>query len=403
MIRTTSISNIGSQYLSKMDEFHYHSFAQEVIFGAGSLKQLGEAIERFGYRKFMLCTNHSMRVAGHVDSVEAILGERLAAVFDQIHPHVQDVQVNEILAIAIEKNADALIGLGGGSPIGMAKAVSGMLEQKRMDHSKTPAASIEQPVFPVFAIPTTYAGSEMTPVYGITHTDENPPRKVTVNNPKSVPRLVIYDPELTVDLPPEMTASTGINALAHCIEALYSIKRNPHSTSAAVSGVRHILNSLFRCYQDGNDVEARTEMLVGSHLAGLSLASVTMSLHHGLCHVLGGSANVPHGIANSIILPHAIRFNADAVAPQLLPAAEAMGISTNGSSPLVVIEAMIRKISELVRQMKLPGRLRDAGADLQESDLPRLAQLGFQNRTVQNNPKGITEVSQIEKLLREAW
>jgi maleylacetate reductase len=261
----------------------------------------------------------------------------------------------------------------------------------------------DQRLFPVMAIPTTYAGSEMTPVYGITHTNEDPPRKVTVNNPKSLPRLVIYDPKLTINLPPEMTASTGINALAHCIEALYSIKRNPLSTAAAIRGVRHIMNALFRCYQDGNDLEARTEMLLGSHLAGLSLASVTVGLHHGLCHVLGGSANVPHGIANSIILPHAIRFNAEAVAPQLLPAAEAMGISTNRSSPLVVIDALTQKISDLIGQMNLPGRLRDAGVPLRESDLPRLAQLGSQNHAVQNNPKPITEVFQIEKLLREAW
>jgi alcohol dehydrogenase class IV len=386
-----------------MDEFHYNSYDQEVIFGAGSLDQLGEAIGRFGRERLILCTNHSMRAPGHIDSVQAVLDERLVAVFDQVHPHVQDVQVNELVELAVEKKADAFIGMGGGSPIGMAKAASGMLAQRPMGPSKQSTPSIDQPVFPVFAIPTTYAGSEMTPVYGITHTHEDPPRKVTVNNPKIVPRLVIYDPKLTVDLPPEMTAATGMNALAHCIEALYSIKRNPLSTTVAVSGVRHVINSLFRCYEDGNDLEARTEMLVGSHLAGLSLASVTMGLHHGLCHVLGGSANVPHGIANSIILPHAIRFNADWVAPQLLPAGEAMGISTRGSSPLGVIEAMIQKISELVGQMHLPGRLRDAGVDLQQSDLPGLAWLGFQNRTVQNNPKPITDVSQIEKILRDAW
>jgi alcohol dehydrogenase len=200
-----------------------------------------------------------------------------------------------------------------------------------------------------------------------------------------------------------MTASTGINALAHCIEALYSKTRNPLSTAAALSGVRHISNALLRCYQDGSNLEARTEMLLGAHLAGLSLASVSMGLHHGLCHVLGGTANIPHGIANSIILPHAIRFNADVTAPQLLPAAEAMGMSVNGTSPMVVMEALSQKISGLISQMNLPQRLRDAGVALQESELPNLAQLGFQNRTVQNNPKPITDAAQIEQLLRDAW
>jgi maleylacetate reductase len=243
----------------------------------------------------------------------------------------------------------------------------------------------------------------MTAVYGITHSRENPPRKVTVSAPKVAPKLVIYDPELTLGLPPELTASTGINGLAHCIEALYSLKRNPISTAAATNGVRYIFHSLLRCYTHPGDLEARTEMFKGAHLAGLSLASVSMGLHHGLCHVLGGTANVPHGIANSIILPHAIRFNADVTAPQLLPAAEAMGISLNGNSPEVVIGAMAQKIFDLVGQMNLPQGLQDAGVGIKESDLPDLAQLAFQNRTVQNNPKPITEPAQIEALLRAAW
>jgi alcohol dehydrogenase class IV len=128
-----------------------------------------------------------------------------------------------------------------------------------------------------------------------------------------------------------------------------------------------------------------------------------MGLHHGLCHVLGGTANVPHGIANSIILPHAIRFNAEETAPQLLPAAEAMGIPVNGIGPNIVIEAMVQKIFHLTGQMNLPHRLRDAGVGLKESDLPRLAAIAFQNRTVQNNPRPITDVAQLEELLRETW
>ena len=386
-----------------MDHFHTISYAQEVIFGPGSLVGLSEAVERFDWHRLVLCSNSSMRKKGHAATAESLLGDRLVAVFDQVQPHVQDFQVNEVLALAIEKNADAVIGMGGGSPIGVAKAVAFALEEQRTGHLVRAASPIDQPLFPVIAIPTTYAGSELTPVYGITHTDETPPRKVTVNDPKIAPKLVIYDPNLTLDLPAEMTASTGINALAHCIEALYSRTRNPLSTAAATSGVHHIYNALLRCYQDGNDIEARTEMLLGAHLAGLSLASVSMGLHHGLCHVLGGSANVPHGIANSIVLPHAIRFNADVTALQLLPAAEAIGISINGTSTKLVIEALRQKIFELIGQMNLPQRLRDASVALQESDLPNLAQLGFQNRTVQNNPKPITEAAQIERLLKDAW
>jgi maleylacetate reductase len=370
-----------------MSGFSYVSYAQEVIFAPGSIAQIGEVLERFDWKKLLLCANHSMQVRGHVDSIKSALGEHLVSTFDHVQPHVQDIQVDQVLELATQYEIDAIIGMGGGSPIGMAKAV----------------AYARKPSLPITAIPTTYAGSEMTAVYGITHSRENPPRKVTVNDPKIAPRLVIYDPELTLDLPPELTASTGINALAHCIEALYSRTRNPISTAAATNGARHISHALLRCYQNGQDLEARTEMLIGAHLAGLSLASVSMGLHHGLCHVLGGTVNIPHGIANSIILPHAIRFNADATALDLLPAAEAMGISLNGNSLMVVMEAMAQKVSDLVGQMNLPRRLRDAGANLKESDLPQIAQIAFQNRTVQNNPKPITEPAQIEALLRAAW
>lgn len=386
-----------------MNEFHSVSYAQEIIFALGALTRLREAIERFGWHRLMLCANHSMLASGNVDAIQTALGERLVAVFDRVQPHVQDFQVREAVALAAEKSVDAVIGLGGGSPIGMAKAIASALEELRTGLPTRPTFPTAQPLVPVVAIPTTYAGSEMTPVYGITHSDENPPRKVTVNDPRIAPKLVIYDPKLTLDLPPAMTASTGINALAHCIEALYSKTRNPLSTAAATSGIRHIHKTLLICYQDGTRLEARTELFLGAHLAGLALASVSMGLHHGLCHVLGGTARIPHGIANSILLPHAIRFNADVTAQELLPAAEAMGISINGTSPRVVMEALRQKIFELIGQMNLPQRLRDSGVALQESELPNLAQLGFQNRTVQNNPKPITDAAQIEQLLKEAW
>ena len=386
-----------------MDEFRYVSYNQEVIFGAGSLEHLSELADTLGRQRFILCANHSMRANGHIDSIENIFGKHLVAIYDRVQPHVQDVQLDEVLALAIEKNVDAFIGMGGGSPIGMAKAAAAALDERIGEQSIPLYSQTDQSHFPVIAIPTTYAGSEMTPVYGITHTNENPPLKVTYNNPKILPKLVIYDPNLTLDLPAQITASTGINALAHCIEALYSVKRNPLSTLAATSAVYYIFDSLLRCYTNGSDSAARRDMLLASHLAGLSLASVTMGLHHGLCHVLGGAANVPHGIANSIILPHAVRFNAEATATQLLPAAEAMGIPLSGISPTVVIEAMVQRIFHLIAQMNLPQHLRDAGVGLKESDLPRLASIAFQNRTVQNNPKPITNVSQLEELLREAW
>ena len=387
-----------------MQEFRYTSFAQEVIFGAGTIEKVGQTIDRFRWQRLLLCSTRSQHRNGHIESLERLLGERLVALYDVVQPHVPDFQVVEALALAQEHAIDAVIGLGGGSSIGMAKAVSFALEEQRRGHTGQPTHStspIEQPLVPVIAIPTTYAGSEMTPVYGITqHVDEQA-RKVTVTDVRIAPKLVIYDPLLTLDLPPEMTASTGINALAHCIEALYSITRNPLSSAAALSGIHAIASALPRCYEHGDDLEARTEMLTGAFLAGTALAHVSMALHHGLCHVLGGSAGIAHGVANSIILPHVMRFNLDATAPQLAQAAGAMGIATIGRSAEAAAEEAIETIYAMIGRMGLPQRLRDVG--VQEEDLPHLAQVALSSRAVQSNPKPITSAAQIEGILRAAW
>ncbi|HXZ05019.1 MAG TPA: iron-containing alcohol dehydrogenase [Ktedonobacteraceae bacterium] len=388
-----------------MNEFRYTSYAQEIIFGPGSLAQLEDTVERFHIRRLMLCTSGSLRRGGQIKLVEEILGSKLVAVFEHVQPHVSDFQVTEALELASEKEIDALIGMGGGSPIGMAKAISLALEEKRTGIPARAAFPTDQPSVPVVAIPTTYAGSEMTPTVGITHHNDGVARKVTLADAKITPKIVIYDPLLTLNLPPEITASTGINALAHCIEALYSITRNPLSTSVALSGMRSIYTALPRCYVDGNDLEARTEMLAGSFLACSALSHVSMALHHGLCQTLGGSAGVPHGVANSIILPHAMRFNIDATAPQLAQAAEAVGIgpkkSVSSIGNEVVAEEVVERIYSFIGQVKLPQHLCNVG--VKETELPKLAQVALSSRAVQSNPKPITDAAQVEAVLRAAW
>ncbi len=384
-----------------MDNFRYTSYAQEIIFGPGSLQQLDQVLQRYPWRRLMLCSTKTLRRNGSIAALEEALGERLVAGYEDIQPHVLDFQMAEASVLAYENEVDAIIGFGGGSAIGMAKAVSLSVEGKRTRLPARAAFPTDQPLVPVIAIPTTYAGSEMTPTCGITHHVDGAARKVTVTDAKVTPKLAIYDPLLTLKLSPVMTASTGINALAHCIEALYSITRNPLSTAAAISGIKAIVHALPRCYADGNDVEARTEMLTGAFLAGRALSQVAMALHHGLCHVLGGTVGVAHGIANGIILPHAMRFNLEAVAPQLLPVAETMGIDVISGSPEAAVEAAIQRIYAMIEQMQLPQRLRDVG--VLEKDLPHLAQVGMQSRAIHNNPRPITSAAQIEAILRAAW
>lgn len=384
-----------------MTQFNYTTYAQEIIFAASSLARLGEAVGRFGWRRLMLCTSPSLRANGHVATVEAALGVRLVASYERTQSHVLDFQLAEALEMAGAADIDAVIGLGGGSPIGLAKAVSLSLEEQRTGRPARAAFPTDQPLIPVVAIPTTYAGSEMTPVYGVTHQTDGSTRKITVRDAKVAPKLVIYDPNLTLNLPANLTAGTGINALAHCVEAVYSITRNPLSSAAALSGIRCISRALPLCYQRGDNLPARTDMLLGAHLAGTSLASVAMGLHHGLCHVLGGTAGVPHGVANAIILPHAMRFNLDTCAPQLAEAAAAMGLDVAGQSDEAAGEAAAQHVYNLVSQLGLPQHLRDAG--VREADLPHLAELALKSSAVQSNPKPLTSADQAEAIFRAAW
>ncbi len=155
-----------------MEQFRYVSYAQEVIFASSALARLGEAVKRYGWKRLFLCTNHSLQANGGVAAIQSVLGDRLVAMFDHVQPHVQDTQVDEVLRLAVDYEVDAVIGLGGGSPIGMAKAAASALEEKRTAHPARAAFPTDQPFISVVAIPTTYAGSEMTAVYGITHTRE---------------------------------------------------------------------------------------------------------------------------------------------------------------------------------------------------------------------------------------
>ncbi len=380
--------------------FRYTSYAQEVIFGNGSLARLRDAVERFGWQRLLLVTSGSARRGGRAAQLEEALGSHLVASYDRVQPHVQDFQIAEALTLAEQNGIDAIIGLGGGSPIGLAKAVSQALEEKRTGHPARAAFPTDQPLVPVIAIPTTYAGSENTSVYGVTQRAGDAPAKVTVSDPKVTPKLVLYDPLLTLDLPPDLTASSGINALAHCVEAVYSSTRHPLSTAAALTGARYIARALPRCFADGQDIAARTEMLVGAHLAGVALSSVTMGLHHGLCHVLGGTAGVPHGIANAIVLPHAMRFDHDAIASELAQIAEALGIAREDHGDATLAESAAQWVYDLAGQLQLPQRLRQV--DVKQSDLPRLAELASRSRTVQNDPRPVS-AAQLEQLLYEMW
>jgi maleylacetate reductase len=306
----------------------------------------------------------------------------LVAEFAQVEPHVPVETVEAARGQAQQQQVEVVVAMGGGSAMGVGKGVVAGAARS------------------LIAIPTTYAGSEMTPVFGTTDRAER--RKSVRRDDAVLPRLAIYDPEVTVDLSPELTASTGINALAHCVEACYARDANPLVPAVALEGIRRIARSLPLCIANGRNLDAREDVLTGAYLAGFSIANATMALHHGICHALGGRTGVAHGVLNAIMLPHVMRFNADAVPDAMSAIAEAMRnpALTLPSPASVGGKAAAEVVAALVAALPVPQRLRDAGVP--ESVLDEVAAEAARSKTVQANPKPVTQADLV-RLLRSAW
>jgi len=334
------------------------------------LRRTGEEARRLGQRALFVCTP-SLAGSTHAARIRESLGGLWVADSSDVAPHVPLRAVEKAVAQAQRHDVDVVVALGGGSAIGLGKAVA---------HSRS---------VPLVAIPTTYAGSEMTPVLGTTDTTMG--QKRTVTDPRILPQVAIYDVEATLELPPAITAATGINALAHCVEAVYSTSASPLVPPVALDAAARIGRALPTCVADGADVVARSQMLVAAFLAGFSLAHAGMALHHGLCHSLGGKLGVPHGVANAIMLPHVMWFNAEAAAPALATVGRAMGIETDPAGG----------VSHLVESLGLPQRLRDVG--VAEADLAGVAADAMHSSAVRANPKPITDSAQVLAVLRSAW
>lgn len=272
-----------------------------VLFGPGSLATVPDESRRLGCAAVLLIAGAAAKP--RADEVAAALGERLAGRIDGVVPHVPEQLAEDAVRLAAEVGADGLVCIGGGSATGLAKAVA---RTRRT---------------PILAVPTTYAGSEMTPVWGVTAGG----RKATGTDPAVRPRTVVYDPLLTVTMPPGVTAASGMNAAAHCVAALTARHAGPLTALFAEQGLRALATALPACVDRPDDLAARGQALEGAWLAGLALAGAGTGLHHKVCHVLGGSFGLPHADTHAAVLPHATAFDAGAAPGGLARVATALG------------------------------------------------------------------------------
>jgi maleylacetate reductase len=307
--------------------FTHDVLPQRVVFAAGALARLGEETERLGLsRALVVATPGSGERLGQ--KILEILGARTAGLHAQAVIHVPKAIAEAGLAAARGARADGLVAAGGGSAIGLAKAIA------------------RETGLPIVAIPTTYSGSETTSIFGIT----DGARKVTGRDAKVMPRTIIYDPELTLGLPAAVSAASGMNAIAHCVESFWADGRTPVTLALASEAMRRFAKNLPAVVANGADRDARGECLIAAWLSGTVL-SVSNGLQHKLAHVLGG-LGLPHAEAHAVILPHVTRFNLAAAPEAKARLAEALG----SGDPAAAVAAMLK-------QFPIPQRLREIGFD----------------------------------------
>lgn len=347
-------------------DFVYAAQPARVVFGAGALRHLEREIGLLGARRaLVLCTPEQRASA---EGVAARLGERAAGIFDRAVMHVPIETAREAREVARALGADCAVAVGGGSTTGLGKAIA-------LDSG-----------LPILAIPTTYAGSEMTPIYGLTEAGV----KKTGRDLRVLPRTVIYDPELTLSLPVGLSITSALNAIAHAAEGLYAVDGNPVMDLMAEEGIRALGQALPGLQADGRDLQARSRALYGAWLCGTVLGHVGMALHHKLCHTLGGSFNLPHAEVHTVVLPHALAYNAAAAPGAMARIARALDAGDAAGAPAAV--------KDLARRHGAPVALKDIG--LQASDLDRAADLAVAHPYP--NPRPL-ERGAIRELLQRAY
>jgi alcohol dehydrogenase class IV len=351
-----------------MEPFEYTANPSRVVFGPGSIRKLPAELQRLSLSTPLLLTTPQQVDQG--EQLARILKDASitpAGTYNNATMHTPSHITEEAMTYLKSKSADCVVSIGGGSTIGLGKAIS------------------VRTGLPHICIPTTYAGSEMTPILGETQDG----KKTTRSDPKILPGTVIYDVELTMTLPASLSATSGVNAIAHAVEALYAKNRNPIITMMALEGTKALAESLPVIVESPQDQKARERAQYGAWLCGVCLGSSAMALHHKLCHTLGGSFNLPHAETHTIVLPHALSYNAPAI-PDAMEKLAGVLPGSDGDAT--------RGLNVLLEKLKVKRALKDFG--MKEDGIDKAAEIAVSNQYP--NPRSV-EQQPIRELIRRAW
>lgn len=361
-----------------------------VIFGSGKIKLLGEEIKKYGASKVLLITDAGLKKAGVVDNIlEHIPADIKCETYTDVIPEPPMESIAQCAGRVKEGGFELLIGLGGGSSIDVTKVVAVMATNEKSLPELCGVDNVEKPGLPTIMIPTTAGtGSEVTPIAIVTNEKEH--LKVGIVSSHLFAKTALLDPVLTVPMPPRVTAATGMDALTHAIEAFISVNATPMSDVLALEAVKVISRSLRKAFANGEDIEAREDMHYGSLLAGMAFANAGVGAVHALAYPLGGEYNIPHGVANALLLPYVLDSNMIACLERLALIGETMGVVPKGASLKEKAMQAVAAVDDLSSDVEIPRSLKEV--DIPADALEKLAAAATKvTRLLANNPRRLSE------------
>jgi alcohol dehydrogenase class IV len=378
------------------------SLPSSLIFGAGVVETVAEKAKEFGKNKVLIITDKGVVGAGLLEKVLTPLeqGGVQAHIFDQIEPNPRDHTVLKAFEFAKKKKCELIIGLGGGSPIDASKAVGALLTNPGPLQDYLRGTALKNPPPPLIAIPTTSGtGSEVTQFSVVTDTERS--FKAGMASPMLIPKVAIVDPSLMESMPAPLAAATGMDALTHAVEAFVSVNSQEFSDALALHAIRLIGAFLRPSVANGANQEARSQMAMASTLAGVAFSNAGVGLVHAMAHPLGGRFDVPHGVANAILLPPVMRFNLIARLEKFGQVAQALGEKVEGLSAVDAGKKAVEAISQLSADVGIPPRLSEV--NVKAEGLGQMAEDAMNmKRAMGANPR-VTRQEEVEKLYREAF
>ena len=377
---------------------------ERIVSGPGSIEKLAQEVERVSGTRALVVISPSVAKTFLLDRIRSGLGAKCAAIFDEVRPHSPTDSIAKAVERARDARIDVLVSAGGGSAIDTAKGLAALLGEggplPRFGVRFTPPNNKEIPPMPApkvphIAIPTTLSGGEYSYSAGISEGG----RKYILADPKLAPRTVLLDPEAAATAPARLLAASGMNALAHCVEAVYSTETQPLTEAYCLRGIGLIARYLPRAVEEPRDLEALSYVQVAACLSGMGVYSAWTGIHHAMVHVVGGRYKAPHAEIHALLLPYAMRWNLDAALGAYTRMAGEIGIKCADESALAA--AVPEYVFAMNRRMGLPLKLRELGVP--REGLKQLAVDALNDYSIHTNPKPISVAGQVLEVLEQAW